>query len=185
MKKLVFILFTAVILATAFCVDAIVNTPAEEPIVAELKTAEPPEVDTEGLITQEIPETPAPKYYAEIPLSAELQTVLFEACDMYGVPYDVALAMIETESQFNPYIENSDSGCYGLCQLHPAYFPTNLSPADNIKYGIRYLGKQIRVYGTLESGLTAYAVGHDDGSRGYAHYVLNIAQEWNIILGGT
>lgn len=117
-------------------------------------------------------------YDERIPLDAELQAVLFEACEENNVPIEIALAVIEAESRFNPYAVNPSSGCYGLCQLNPACFPSGLSPADNIRYGMAYLGRQIAVYGSLEAGLTAYAVGHDDGSRYYAAYVLSAAERW-------
>lgn len=121
-------------------------------------------------------------HYDAIPLSAELQTVLFECCKEHSIRPELALALIETESQFDPYVE-SYSGCYGLCQLNPAYFPSGLSPADNIRYGMEYLGRQLRVYGSEAAGLTAYNRGHDDGSRSYANVVLSRAEKWREIVG--
>lgn len=121
-------------------------------------------------------------YYDAIPLSAELQAVLFECCAEHGIRPELALALIETESQFDPYVE-SYSECYGLCQLNPVYFPSGLSPADNIRYGMEYLGRQIRAYGSEAAGLTAYTVGHDNGSRNYANVVLSRAPAWETIIG--
>ena len=121
-------------------------------------------------------------YYEEIPLSADLQSVLFEACDRNGIDPAIALALIETESRFQPDAVNSYSGCYGLCQLNPACFPSGLCYAENINYGIDYLGRQVLVYGSYEAGLTAYAVGHDDGSRGYANTVISASDKWRSVL---
>lgn len=121
-------------------------------------------------------------YYEDIPLCAELQLVLFEACDRNGIDPAIALALIETESRFQPDAVNSYSGCYGLCQLNPACFPSGLCYAENINYGIDYLGRQVRVYGSYEAGLTAYAVGHDDGSRGYAYTVISASDKWRSVL---
>lgn len=121
------------------------------------------------------------RYYEEIPLSAELQQVLFDTCDKYGIPYEIALGLIETESRFQSGAV-SDARCYGLCQLNPAYFPSGLSPADNIRYGIQYLARQINVYGSVPAGLTAYNAGHDTGDRTYANVVLGYAAQWENIV---
>lgn len=121
-------------------------------------------------------------YYDAIPLCTELQAVLFEACERNYIDPAIALALIQTESDFDPYAVNSCSGCYGLCQLNPACFPSGLSPAENINYGMDYLGRQIRVYGNEAAGLTAYNVGHDNGTRGYANVVLSAAVYWREIL---
>ena len=151
-------------------------------VTAQSYAVEPNTVDYATLQVEAV-EIVEPRYYADIPLDAELQEVLFKACDENNVPYYIALAVIYTESRFNPYAVNGSSGCYGLCQLNPACFPSGLCPADNIRYGIAYLGRQIRVYGSIEAGLTAYAVGHDDGSRSYAYYVLGVAEKWKGVVG--
>lgn len=123
----------------------------------------------------------AKRYYEEIPLDAELQEVLFACCDEYGIPYEIALGLIQTESQFNPYVV-SYSGCYGLCQLNPVYFPSGLAPADNIRHGMKYLARQINAYGSVEAGLTAYNAGHDTGDRYYASAVLSAAEMWRGVI---
>ena len=62
-------------------------------------------------------------YFREdVPLSFEIQDALHTACDANGIPYHVALGLIETESDFNPDAL-STSGCYGLAQLNPEYIP--------------------------------------------------------------
>lgn len=163
-----------IIVALLLSLGMVAQAQAVDPLIG----ATAPEVNCAGLIVHEVP-TP---YYKEIPMPYELQVILFDACDENGVPYDIALAVIETESQFDPNAVNPYSGCYGYCQLHPACFPSGLSPADNIRYGIAYLGRQIRVYGTEAAGLTAYTVGHDDGSRGYASVVMSRAAKWSEVV---
>lgn len=160
-------------------VQAVAEEVAEE--VAEVKQEI---VVTPTVFVQEaaVESTVSQVSYESIPLSADLQAVLFEACTENNVRPALALAVIETESQFDPYAVNRWSGCYGLCQLHPACFPSGLSPADNIRYGIAYLGRQIRVYGSEAAGLTAYTVGHDDGSRSYANVVLSRAPAWEAVI---
>lgn len=56
-------------------------------------------------------------YFREdVPLSYELQDVLRTASEANGIPYHVALGLIETESGFDPEAVSS-AGCYGLAQL--------------------------------------------------------------------
>ena len=122
------------------------------------------------------------KYLREdVPLDYDLQDILYTACDEIGVPRSVGIALIEQESGFDTEAV-SPSGCYGLCQLNPAYFPSALSPAENIKIGINYLGEQLERYdGDLSAALTGYRHGHDNGTRGYANEVLAKAEKWEVL----
>lgn len=121
-------------------------------------------------------------YFREaVPLDYTLQDVLYTACEAIGVSREVGIALIEQESDFNPKAI-SPSGCYGLCQLNPKYFPSELSDADNIKTGIAYLGEQLERYdGDLRAALTGYRYGHDNGRRGYADEVLAKAEKWEVL----
>lgn len=56
-------------------------------------------------------------YKRDIPLSDELQSYTYETATEYGVNYDLMLAIMQTESQFNNVI--SDNGeDIGLCQIN-------------------------------------------------------------------
>ena len=122
--------------------------------------------------------TPTPDPYdPAIPLPAELQTVLRDACTEHGVPVPLALGVIQVESRFQPDAV-SPEGCYGLMQLNPKYFPDKLSPADNLRAGVGYLGRLLRQYGDTGAALTAYNAGHDTGSRTYSDAVLAAAEGW-------
>lgn len=116
-------------------------------------------------------------YRTDVPLSYELQDTLHCVCDKYNVNYELALGLIQTESSFN---EDSESDlCYGLMALNKEYFPENLTPAENIEAGIKYFSQKIEKYdGDIEAALTAYNVGHDNGSRYYAKRVLELAKSW-------
>lgn len=205
MKKLIIILLLSIGMATtsfttAKPVDELQGATAPEVCTAGLieqetytapATEEPeqvtvkldnPEVSTVSEAAESVEQVNSQvRYYEEIPLSAELQVAIFAACDEFGVDYALALGLIQTESRFNPYVV-SCSGCYGLCQLNPVYFPSGLSPADNIRYGIQYLARQINVYGSIPAGLTAYNAGHDTGDRTYANVVLGYAAQWSEVL---
>lgn len=123
-----------------------------------------------------VPDKPA--YDPAIPLSAELQAVLREACEEADVPVALALGVIEVESRFQTDAVSLE-GCYGLMQLNPKYFPDKLSPVDNLREGVAYLGQLLERYGDLGAALTAYNAGHDTGRREYANAVLDAAARWN------
>lgn len=127
------------------------------------------------------PEEPAAEVFTfreDVPLSAELQEVLWDACQEHKVEYALALGLIETESSFNPEAV-SYVGCYGLMQLNPDYFPTDLSPAENIQYGVAFIAEKLDQYaGNVGAALTAYNAGHDTGNREYAEKVMAAAERW-------
>lgn len=117
-------------------------------------------------------------YRTDVPLSYELQDALHIYCDTFGVDYNLVLGLIKLESSFDSTAVSS-AGCYGLMQLHPTYFPTNLSDSDNLYYGVKYLSECIERYdGDIMAGLRAYNRGYDDGARGYSKTVIEYAKEF-------
>lgn len=175
----------AVVLAGAWCLShSIKRVEAERKAipVADLHIEEPHEEICSPIPTT----TPAPDpYNPEIPLSPELQAVLFDACRENGVPVALALGLIEVESGF---LEDavSASGCVGLMQINPLYAwkmeentgHSYLTPEGNIRCGIWYLSGLIKQYGDIGEALTAYNAGYDTGYRGYANAVLAAAERW-------
>lgn len=119
-----------------------------------------------------------------IPLPPDLAAVLTVACEAEGVPQDIALGVmdVETGGTFDPTAVNPVSGCYGLMQLNPVYFPSGLTPSENIQAGIGYLGELLARYDTTDAALTAYHDGHDTGRRGYAIAVLEAAKRWEVTI---
>lgn len=112
----------------------------------------------------------------DVPLTDEEMTTLLETCEAGHIHPSVGLGLIQVESNFKADALNPNSGCYGYCQLNPRYFPSDLSPADNIRTGIEYLTYQLERYdGDLGAALTAYNAGHDTGSRTYAEQVIAAA----------
>lgn len=129
-------------------------------------------------VPDEEPEPEEPTIWREdVPLSAELQAALLTICEETGVDPLLALGLIETESNFRPDIVSA-TGDYGLCQLNRLYFPTDLTPEENLRAGLGLLGRLLTQYKTTEAALTAYNRGHDDGTRYYAGAVLGHARAW-------
>ncbi len=113
----------------------------------------------------------------DVPMSYELQAVLHDACEEYGVPYELALGVIQVESNF---CADADGGsCYGLMQLNTGFFPAGLEPGDNIRAGVKFLGELLDRYRDAGAALTAYNAGHDTGNRRYAKAVLRAAEGWS------
>lgn len=117
----------------------------------------------------------------DVPLTDEELATLLEACEAGHICPSIGLGLIQVESSFRADALNERSGCYGYCQLNPRYFPSGLSPVENIRAGIEYLAYQLERYdGDLEAALTAYNAGYDTGDRTYAYMVLTAAEEWQI-----
>lgn len=103
--------------------------------------------------------------YYDIPLSIELQEYTFIQCIKYDVDPVLALAVMKTESGFNPDAV-SETNDYGIMQINEcnhkwlsdAFGDINLLDAkDNIKCGVYMLSK-IK-YPTREQKLMAYNMG--------------------------
>lgn len=117
-------------------------------------------------------------YRMDVPLTAELQETVWDACQEHNVEYELVLGLIEVESTFRTDAV-SYVGCYGLMQLNPQYFPSDLSPAENIQYGVAFLAEKLNQYtGDIGAALTAYNAGHDTGNREYAEKVMAAAERW-------
>lgn len=120
-------------------------------------------------------------YRDDIPLTYLEQDILQSACIANGIPYSAGIALIEVESNFTRDAVSA-SGCYGLAQLNPQYFPHDLTPEQNIRAGIDFLGAQLERYGDLSAALQAYHDGYDTGKRWYANRVLATAKRWTEAL---
>ena len=153
--------------------------------IARVGETVPPRAGQAPVHIETLPPLPKPEppeeillyvYDSAIPLSAELQAVLYEACAENDVPVALALGVIEVESCFLADADNVQ--CYGLMQLNRDYFPDKLPPEDNLRAGIEYLGRLLKEYGDTAAALTAYNAGYDTGRRSYADAVLAAAEWW-------
>lgn len=146
-------------------------TPLVEAVEAAIESADPEE-------TSQIKNpTDAGTYDETIPLDRELQAVLREACEEHGVAVCDALGVIWEESRFDPCAENKYS--YGLMGLNKKYYPSDLTPAEQIRAGVKHLAGQIERYdGDIQAALRGYNKGWDDGDRVYARIVLDASEKW-------
>lgn len=145
------------------------STPSES---AE-PTQMPEEADEQALITAALVQQ---GYFREdVPLDFDLQDALHAICDNAGVPYELALGLIQLESGFDTEARNGI--CYGLCQLNERYFPAGLDPAGNMEAGIGWLGELLETH-SVEEALDVYHNGHITGETGYPATVLAYAEGW-------
>lgn len=168
--------------------DTPIATAAEEPDEVPDDAANGPEAaGPDAPVQEESPEPDAAPAFEPtdlIPLSRDLQAVLAKAVTDKNIDYIVALGLIDVESDFDPYALNEDTGCYGLCQINPDYWPADLDPAGNIRQGMHILRYNLdRYHQDIYAALTGYNAGHDTGGRSYAKEVLDEAAKWAGILG--
>lgn len=96
----------------------------------------------------------------------------------YGVPANIAAAIMQTESSGRMYGSNgkiltSSTGALGLMQLEPqtaqdlGVNPYNVN--SNIQGGVKYLGMLHNKYGTWANAIEAYYAGHPGTAQGQAY----------------
>ena len=138
-----------------------------------------------------------------VPLSYNLQDIMRTACEEYGCPYSLALAVAEVESNFDMEAVGA-VGEVGVMQLNPGPENTywvNLqaetnqdptTPAGNIVCGVYLLGTHLVNYGDTEKALMAYNMGPagalqawEDGitSTEYTEKVTEAMDRWEAVLG--
>lgn len=143
-------------------------------------------------------------YFSDaIPLSYDLQDVMRTACEEYGCPYSLALAVAETESHFNMEAVGA-AGEVGIMQLNPGPESTYwaaleadtqqdpTTPAGNIVCGVYLLGTHLANYGEPEKALMAYNMGPGGAAQAwaagitsteYSAKVMEAMDRWEAVLG--
>ena len=152
-------------------------TEPQKAVMVETPTPAPSEAVQPATEPEEAPTA----LYNPTPLTDSEYAALVEACDEHGIDVSLVLGLIQVESNFRADAV-SKAGCYGYCQINPSWHPADLSPEENIRYGVGFLASQFERYGNLESGLDAYNKGHDTGDTSYARKVMRAAEEWEKVV---
>lgn len=143
-------------------------------------------------------------YFSDaIPLPYDLQDTMRTACEEYGCPYPLALAVAEVESNFDMEAVGAVDEV-GVMQLNPGPENTywvNLqaetnqdptTPAGNIVCGVYLLGTHLINYEDTEKALMAYNMGPAGAlqaweagvtSTEYTEKVMEAANRWEAVLG--
>lgn len=132
--------------------------------------------------------------YEYIPLSEELQREIYQISNDYEISYELILAVIKTESQFNVECIGDSGQAIGLCQIWPYWWgklaaEKNLNiydPADNVQLCVIILTNALDDNaGDLSKGLKQYNSGNpnyesnDYVNEVYENYTLILDQEEN------
>lgn len=158
--------FIALALFVAVCVVMVAKAYSEEP-AAEPATPEAEKIE-EALLAQ--------GYFSlAVPMPYEWQDYMRTYCEEYGCPYPLALAVAQTESNFDMAAVGA-SGEVGIMQLNPGpggsyhaeiQAATGLDPttaSGNIAGGCYKLGLYLAKYGNVEKAAMAYNMG-EGGAR--------------------
>ena len=135
-------------------------------------------------------------HISEIPLDFDFQEVMQKACEMYGVPYALALAVAESESSFD--LEADSGTCWGLMQIHPVNYDrlreNGIEPTEyegNITAGVFLLGELLEKYTDTHKALMAYNCGETGAKRlwtegymtsKYSVKVVTLSEKWQKII---
>jgi hypothetical protein len=157
--------------ATSNPSDGVVEIPSPTAVAPTM----PQPIPTTEPVIEVIPE-PEPEIvqvFFDVPLSDEIQLFLFEMCDEYNVPYELALALIWTESTYRERVI-SKTNDYGLMQINVVNHrwlrnelgvSDFLCPFDNIRSGVHILGVALAAYGDVHKALMAYNMGDAGAAR--------------------
>lgn len=201
-RKILLLVLLIAVIATPFVISNL--TTSEEPptkthtndfILSVQATSFPmAENSTETIETTE--DIPTYSHIEEIPLSFELQETMQQACEKYGVPYALALAVAESESSFD--LEADSGTCWGVMQIHPINYPrlreNGIEPTEyegNITAGVFLLGELLEKYTDTHKALMAYNCGESGAKRlwnegymtsTYSVKVVTLSEKWQEII---
>ena len=148
------------------------------------KQVEVPVYDAEKLPTIE------ENHHFDIPLSHSLQDYIYEVCADEEVPISLVLAMIETESNFNPEIISSTND-YGLMQINKINHERlkeeyrvadMLNPYQNTFCGIKIIASYVKKYdGDFNKVLMAYNMGDFGANRAWSNGITSTKYSKKIL----
>lgn len=134
-----------------------------------------------SVAVQELPDEPQPPDYIieDIPLPADLQVTLHDAAEEFGVDYELALAVIWQETNFQN-VTGDGGNSIGYMQVQERFHGDRMAdlgvtdltdPCSNFRVGCSYLAEMIERYdGSTEMALVAYNAGP---SGAYKHWFSN------------
>lgn len=130
-------------------------------------------------------------------LAYDLQEIMQDQCERYGVPYALALAIAEVETHFDPDAVSPTHDC-GLMQINQCNHEwlqglgmDPLTHAGNIEAGVYIIGSYLDRYGDTEQALMAYNNGPTGARKlwdagvyqtDYTRKVMTALEHWTSIL---
>jgi len=122
----------------------------------------------------------------DVPLSYELQKALYDTANSYGLKYELVLAVIRKETNFQN-IQGDKGQSYGYMQINKKWHVSRMErlgvtdlndPEQNFLVGCDFLSELIDKYGDLEDALTYYNSG-STGESTYSDMVLTYMSEFS------
>ena len=123
----------------------------------------------------------------DIPMSYELQAMLYGACLEFEVPYELALAVVEQETNFQN-VTGDDGASVGFMQIQERWWSGLMEeigardltdPEDNFRTGCAIIRKLMEKHGSVEDALTAYNRGKPGQSK-YSRDVMERMQKYGL-----
>lgn len=111
--------------------------------------------------------------YIDCPLDESTQQGIYDICEQYGVEFELIMAMIERESQFNANAVGDNGNSVGLMQIQERWHYGLMeelgvsdlyNPLDNVRVGTALISQYIE-----ESGSVTYALMKYNGGAAYAN----------------
>ena len=121
----------------------------------------------------------------DIPLDYATQMLLYGACLEFEVPYELALAVIEQETNFRN-VTGDDGASVGFMQIQERWWSGLMEeigasdltdPEDNFRTGCAIIRKLMDKHGSVEDALTAYNRGKPGQSK-YSRDVMERMQKY-------
>lgn len=148
----------------------IVIVPAVSNFETVIETAQPV-----GATVEDIPQTVESPVYYDIPLDKEQQEIVRRISEEYGVPFELALAVMQVESGFDADAIGGGN-CYGIMQIHNINHPALekqlgitdwLNLSDNTRAGCYMLGKLLDKYQDETRALMSYNMGEGAAKKAW------------------
>ncbi|EIP6959081.1 lytic transglycosylase domain-containing protein [Salmonella enterica] len=120
------------------------------------------QVQTES--TQEVLEVYEKQLHSpsKVNVSQDISAIVKKYADKYNISEDLVVALIQTESAFNPKA-TSPKGAKGLMQLMDVHSKKNgidpYDPEENIQVGTKHLASLLYKYNDIKLALAAYNAG--------------------------
>lgn len=137
-----------------------------------------------------------------IPLDYTDQDLLRTACEEFGVPYTLAVAMVEKESRFHGDAIGDGGHSIGFLQIQQRFHTDRMAKlgvtdlmdhAGNFRVGLSYLAELLERYEDTHKALMAYNMGPSGASKlwevgtyqsAYSREIMERAEYWAGVLEG-
>ena len=128
----------------------------------------------------------------DVPLPYEDQDYLHTACEEAGIPYALALAVIQRETSFRNIV-GDDGASEGYMQVQERWHRERMErlgvtdlmdPFGNFRVGCDFLAELIDRYESTDLAVTVYNLGHNPGYiTRYGKEVMAYYEQWRGLVG--